>query len=163
MNALQYELLYRRLRLPLGMAALRLLGNLSEAEDIVQDAFALVWERIRAGQRPGDCKAYLYITVRNLCLNRVSATGATISSDDIAEPLDEVVHTAERDAALWRAVDRLPDRCRTVLLMVKRDGMTYREVADELGISVKTVDAQMAKAMKQLRGDASLPTVLMFF
>ena len=61
--------------------------------------------------------------------------------------MDEAVVAAR----LWTAIDALPDRCREVFLMAKRDGMTYREIAEELGISERTVEHQVSKALRLLR------------
>lgn len=64
---------------------------------------------------------------------------------------EEDVDTSERDAMLWRRIDALPDRCREVFLMSKRDGLTHKEISEELGISIKTVENQITKAFKSLR------------
>lgn len=57
-----------------------------------------------------------------------------------------------REAKLWTAIELLPERCREIFLMSKRDGMTYREIAEELNLSEKTVEHQISKALKTLRG-----------
>ena len=61
------------------------------------------------------------------------------------------MHHKWLDAALWNAVDALPPRCREVFLAVKRDGMSHADIAAQMGISVKTVEAQITKAMTRLR------------
>jgi RNA polymerase sigma-70 factor (ECF subfamily) len=75
----------------------------------------------------------------------------------------EAVDRSEREAKVWEIINDLPDRCREVFLMSKRDGMTYNEIAEELGISVKTVEHQISKALKKLRNDKDLQFVLIFF
>ena len=82
---------------------------------------------------------------------------------------DDVIDTSERDARLWKAVEDLPVRCRKVFLLCKRDGLSYREVAQTLGISEKTVENHVSKAMKALRkayglndGDRSLNISIFF-
>lgn len=67
------------------------------------------------------------------------------------EPTEEDIDTSERDARLWKALDELPPRCRTVFLMSKRDSMSNREIAEELSISIKTVENQITKAYSRLR------------
>jgi RNA polymerase sigma-70 factor (ECF subfamily) len=66
-------------------------------------------------------------------------------------------------ARLWTAIDALPDRCREVFLMAKRDGMTYREIAEELGISERTVEHQVSKALHLLRQQKSVFFRLLLF
>ena len=63
----------------------------------------------------------------------------------------EDIDTSERDAAVWKAIDELPERCRHIFLMSKRDGLSNEEIAVELGLSVKTVKNQLTKALSRLR------------
>ena len=160
----QFQSEYQRLCMPLGMYALRILGDIDEAEDVVQEVFAEVWHKVSVdGLEFANFKAYLYKSVRNACLKRLVEI-------DRHEPLamesdvsDDDVDTSERDARLWHAIDALPDRCREVFLMSKRDGLSHAEIASELGISVKTVENQIDKAFKRLRGDDRLKSGNIFF
>lgn len=68
---------------------------------------------------------------------------------------DDAMERSLHEAELWTAIDSLPRRCREVFLMSKRDGKRYREIAEELGISEKTVEHQISKALKTLRGKVS--------
>lgn len=74
---------------------------------------------------------------------------------------DEARDRSFTEARLWKLIDELPDRCREIFLMSKRDGMKYSEIAAELGISVKTVEHQISKALRRLR-DASSDRQLYF-
>lgn len=150
----EFEIEFKRLYVPLGMYALRLCGDADTADDVVQDAFVKAWE---ADADIRNFKAYMYKTVHNMALTRMTRDGMTLSIDDMDNDVtDEAIDTSERDARLWLAISRLPERCRMVLLLGKRDGLTYAEIAAELGISVKTVENQMAKAMKTLRGQRDI-------
>lgn len=150
MKKREFERYYSRLYMPLSMYALRLSGDLDEAKDIVQDAFADMWARIENGAQPESFKAYIYRMVRNACLRRCRPGFERIEEMEADVP-EEVVDTSERDAILWRAVDSLPDRCRAIFLLSKRDGLSNSEIAAELSISVKTVENQMTKAFASLR------------
>ena len=78
--------------------------------------------------------------------------GAPLAAiESVADISDEDIDTSERDAVLWTAIDALPERCRDIFLMSKRDGMSNAGIAAELGISVKTVENQMTKAFSRLR------------
>lgn len=74
-----------------------------------------------------------------------------LGEDSIPEISEENIDTSVRDARIWKAIDNLPEKCREVFLMSKRDGLTNEEIAEEMGISVKTVKNQMTKAFSRLR------------
>ena len=171
MDAKEFEKEYRRLLLPLGMYSLRMIMNVSESEDIVQTVFVNTWNMIQEGKVPDNLKSYLYCAVRNASLkylaNEIKTPFENIrEAEDVS---DDVIDTSERDARLWKAVEDLPVRCRKVFLLCKRDGLSYREVAQTLGISEKTVENHVSKAMKALRkayglndGDRSLNISIFF-
>ena len=94
----------------------------------------------------------MYGAVRNQAISRIRARNNSVAADMAAEVSDEEMDTSVRDAEVWNAIDRLPPHCREIFLLSKRDGLTYTEIADELGISVKTVENQISKALKTLRG-----------
>lgn len=66
----------------------------------------------------------------------------------------EVEDNSELAARLWTAIDSLPERCKKIFLMSKLEDKSYSEIAEELGVSVKTVEAQVTKAYKRLRTKA---------
>lgn len=158
MTEREYSRLFRRHYLPLGMFALRYCGETAEAEDIVQEAFVKVWQKFRSNDSPPDIRQYLYAVVRNIAVDRIrmSSRQPEYSLSDMEIPEDslvteEQIDTSERDARIWREIGRLPERCRQVFLLSKRNGLSNKEIADELGISVKTVENQMTKALAHLR------------
>lgn len=152
MDAGRFSKYYNELQLPLGMFALRLLGDVDLAAEVVQRAFVATWEKIADGADIVSVKAYMYRAVRNEALTELRRlAGATADVEEAAEITDEVIDNSERDAALWHAIDCLPPRCREVFLMSKRDGLSNAEIAAELDISVKTVEAQMTRALHRLR------------
>lgn len=169
MTPREFEKEYNRLLLPLGMYALRMVMNVSEAEDIVQNAFVNVWNRIQASEEPGNLKSYLYRAVRNASLKFLAKEKNTDEDIENAEDVaEEEIDTSERDARLWQAVSELPPKCREVFLMSKRDNYSYQEIADVLGISIKTVENHITKAMKSLRKaygikDKSISIPIFFF
>lgn len=151
MNRHEFELQFKSLYLPLGMYALRLVNDIDQAEDIVQEAFLKSWNRIEQGEEIGNFKRWMYRCVRNECISFIRSCKETVGIEEIPEAGDEAIDTSERDARIWRAVDDLPDKCREIFLMSKRDGMSGDEIASELGISIKTVKNQMTKALARMR------------
>lgn len=151
MTSKEFEEYFRKLYLPLGMYALRLVDDADVAEDLEQDAFMKAWLYIENGNEIENLTSFMYRTLRNECLKYLRDRHEMLGEDFIPEISEEDIDTSLRDARIWRAIDRLPEKCREVFLMSKRDGLTNEEIAEEMGISVKTVKNQMTKAFGRLR------------
>lgn len=158
LTAEEFERSYKSLYKPLCLFALRYTQQLDEAEDIVQQTFAEVWDRSRLEVPIEHLKSYLYQAVRNRSLSFLSkpvpfeTTDLLPDVEDLTE--EERIRDAEQDARLWEAIDKLPPERKKILLLSKRDGLKYQEIADELHISIKTVENQISKALKSLRETA---------
>ncbi len=159
------DALFKQYYRPLCLYAAHYLnGDIVASEDIVQDCFVKLWQR---DQRDVTKKrAFLYTAVRNACidtLRRQLPEMTDIDPSDIEGVIsdEEAVSRSEQEAKVWEVINALPGRCREVFLMAKRDGMTYNEIAEELDISVKTVEHQISKALKKLRNSKGLQFVLM--
>lgn len=151
------DLLFQQFYRPLCMYALHYLQDIAQVEDMVQDAFVTMIEQQQNGKEINSHKAYLYTTVRNNCLDMIrkeqqSVTMIMPQDADGAISDEEAAERSFHEAELWTAIDSLPERCRIIFLMAKRDGKRYREIATELGITEKTVEHQVSKALKILRG-----------
>ena len=161
------EELFRYNYRPLCLYALHYLGDSDMAEDVVQECFATLWEKLEAGLAVANRRAYLYMTVRNRCLAQLRRKGMQTESlkpydtygiiDD-----DDAQERSQIEARLWTAIDSLPEKCREVFLMSKRDGLKYEEIATELGISENTVRNQISKALKVLK-DGAIKIFMFFF
>lgn len=151
MTRREFELHFKNLYLPLGMYALRIVGDVEASEDAVQEAFIKAWMAIETGSEIGYFRSYMYQIVRNECISQLRKQKETVGLDSVPEIDDETVDTSVRDARIWKAVDGLPEKCREVFLLSKRDGLTNEEIAEELNISIKTVKNQMTKAFARLR------------
>lgn len=161
------EELFRYNYRPLCLYALHYLGDSDMAEDVVQECFAALWEKLEAGMAVANRRAYLYMTVRNRCLDQLRRKGMQTESlkpydtygiiDD-----DDAQERSQIEARLWTAIDSLPEKCREVFLMSKRDGLKYEEIATELGISENTVRNQISKALKVLK-DGAIKIFMFFF
>ena len=139
-----FKLYYRQLCI----YALHFTEDLGAVEDIVQDAFVGLWQK---KDEVRDVKSYLYASVRNKCISYIKKQrgGADELPEDL--PSEDLEDRSEMEARLWSAIDSLPERRRQVLLMSKRDGMKYEDIAYMLGISVNTVRNQISKALQSLR------------
>ena len=137
-----FKLYYRQLCI----FALHFTEDSGAAEDIVQEAFVGLWQR---KDEVRDVKPYLYASVRNKCISYLKRAGEDELPEDI--PSEDLEDRSEMEARLWSAIDSLPERRRQVLLMSKRDGMKYEDIAYMLGISVNTVRNHISKALQALR------------
>lgn len=156
------EILFRQHYRPLCLFALHLINDVASAEDIVMDSYLKLWDKWQREEIKNP-KSYLYIAVRNACYDRNQAIShnPNISLENEEKAIDAIPsedlsmaeEQANIEANVWTALDTLPKKCREIFLMSKRDGMSYREIADELHLSVKTVEAQITKAYKRLRED----------
>ena len=147
----EFDIYFRNLYLPLGMFALRIVGDAETAEDLVAESFSKVWQKIIAGSEIENFKAYMYMAVRNECLLYLRNKKETEDIENIPDITEDSIDTSERDAKIWKAIDELPEKCRQVFLLSKRDGLSNEEIAEEMGISIKTVKNQMTKAFSRLR------------
>lgn len=129
------------------------------AEEMVQNVFYKIWERTEQLSIQGSIKAYLYRAVYNESLNylkhqKVRATYQThtlwVMKDQTDNASKKILHR-ELSEKLQQALTTLPEQCRTIFQMSRFEELRYREIADQLAISVKTVENQMGKALKLLR------------
>jgi RNA polymerase sigma-70 factor (ECF subfamily) len=148
------DLLFRNYYRPLCLYALHYLKDVDDAEDVVQDCFVRMME---AEEEPQNARAWLFTAVRNRCIDLLRRhnpllTGILPEDQDGQISDEEAQERSFSEARLWEAIDQLPVRCREVFLLAKRDGLTYREIAQRLHLSEKTVEHQVSKALKRLRG-----------
>jgi RNA polymerase sigma-70 factor (ECF subfamily) len=137
--------------------AFTILKDNEEAKDIVQLAFSNLWQKRYQINMETGARAYLYTSVHNLCLNTVwKKTNARHYQAHLAalakryESSDVVVEKELAAKIAW-ALDQLPPRCREIFLASRFEEKKYAEIAADMNISVKTVEAQMGKALAQLR------------
>lgn len=144
-----------------------------DAENIVQDVFLLLWEKREVLQIETSISSYLFSLVKNRSLNYLrhktiadeykQELEAKLSS---LEMLNDSFSTDEDiENILTSAIEKLPERCREIFLKSRMEGKKYREIAEEMKLSVNTIENQMAIALKKLRTELKdyLPLLLFFF
>lgn len=153
-----FESLFRTWYPELVGVAERMLGDRSAGEEVVQDVLLQLWQKRDSLSIRTSIRAYLYRSVRNRSLNELRHERVArmkephLAADGTAQPAAPArVIEAEMLAALHRAMAELPPRCREVFELSRVHGLQYREIADTLEISVKTVEAQMGKALRIMR------------
>ncbi len=139
--------------------AFTILKNEEEAEEMVQQVFFKLWERSENLSFTGSVTAYLYRAVHNESLNfikhqKVKASHqlhVAYSMKNQSEHAQGKMISKELENKFREALNELPEQCRTVFQLSRFEDMKYREIADKLDISVKTVENHMGKALKLLR------------
>lgn len=150
--------LFDRHHRPLLLDAARLLHDADACQDLVQDAFADLWRRRAELDIQTSVGAYLRRMVINKTLNYLKSQRRFAYGDEQAwadasdMPVEPVVSGGgSLEELLRRAIQALPEKCRLVFSLSRFEQMSNREIAGALGISVKTVENQMTKALRILR------------
>ncbi len=138
----------------------RMLGERTEAEDVLQDAFSRLW--MHAGRfDPASARftTWFYRVVANACTDRLRRRGRTRplpenwDAPDTAPAADAGVAKAQAAVAVRRALDRLPARQRLAIILCYYEGVTNKEAAVVLGVSVKALESLLVRARRRLRID----------
>ena len=138
--------------------ACTILKDEAAAEEIVQQVFYKLWEKRESLNELQSVTAYLYRSVHNECLNYVKHSKvkaahkahAVYAGKEAVNPSDPVIQK-ELQQRIETAINELPEQCRAIFQMSRFEDLKYREIAEKLGISVKTVENQMGKALRTLR------------
>lgn len=156
----QYEKLFHSLFtalfMPLAGYANKLVQDYDMAKDIVHNVFTTLWENRESTDFESPVKPYLYRSVHNRCLNALRDRKRTTEPTDFlllpdSDPDQELMNTTELENRVHHILESLPEKCREVFRLSRFEELKYSEIADRLGISVKTVEAQMSKAIKVFR------------
>jgi RNA polymerase sigma-70 factor (family 1) len=139
--------------------AVHFLNKTEVAEDVVADIFSNMW--MKPGKLSGihNVEAYLYTSVKNACFDQVKREQKSIQKAGMLtehlSPSNLTMETKELTLLLKNAIAALPEQRRLVFLLVKEHGRKSVEVAEILGISVRTVENQLYKAVKTLANEIS--------
>jgi RNA polymerase sigma-70 factor, ECF subfamily len=147
--------------------------DIDASEEVVQEVMLKIWVNRDSLIITSSIRSYLFRAVRNGCMNvlkhidireEYKAARELDTRESQRSGEDEMI-VSELEQKIREAIDRLPLERRKVFIMSRYDGLTYNQIAEKLGISVKTVENQMGKALKTLRTELSdyLPWVILFF
>lgn len=157
-NEMAFDIIFNSYYKLLVIYARRLLGTTADAEDVVMDSFTTLWERRTEISHNKSLNAFLYKLVYNRSVDSIrknnskenylrTGSGSEVELPDFETSRDQI----EEIEILYSAIESLPDQCQRVFNMNKFEGKKYREIAEELSISIKTVENHMGKALKILR------------
>lgn len=150
--------LFDRYFTPLTVYADKMLQDKDEATDIVQSLFVSVYEN-RQGLEVQNVRSFLFQSTHNRCLNHIKhqnvhtqfASHALNTADIESNAIEEAIEASELEARLAAALNQLPAQCKHIFEMSRVDGLTNAEIAEQLGLSKRTVETQISNALKQLR------------
>jgi RNA polymerase sigma-70 factor (ECF subfamily) len=152
---IKFELLFRELFKPLCGFSLKYVGDVDQARGLVHEVFVAVWEKLDKLPLDINYRSYLYTAVRNRSLNYLRDKKKHVTLQNIPESrLTEVnsgLETSELEREIEMAIQLLPEKCRMVFELSRKEDLKYAEIAQKMGISIKTVEAQMSKALSSLR------------
>ena len=157
-DAAAYEKVFQTYYRPMTAYAFRFLGNLPDSESIVQDVFLRLWQKRGEIMITSSLMHYLFRSVKNHCINfleheRIKTRYQTfvIQNDNDRNDYNEFFPELDIMNRIETAIATLPPKRQEIFRLAREEGLKYREIADKLELSVKTVETQMTLALKQLR------------
>lgn len=157
-DILKLENLFDQLHQGLIYFATQYLKNEDEAIEVVNDSFMAIWERRETLPLDDSVKGYLYTTVRNKCLNKIKKSNPEKYSEDVQEinkgeeyTIQHSLEAVETEIQINAAIDSLPKRCKEIFLLSRKEGMSYKQIAETLGLTPKTIENQIGIALKHLK------------
>jgi RNA polymerase sigma-70 factor, ECF subfamily len=143
------------------LMACRYLKNVEQSEEIVNDVFLKIWEDGSTMTIESSLKSYLYRAIINRCLNEIQKNKRELNmAVDLFNSQDESyelrqIEENELKIILYKAIEKLPDQCKKVFELSRFEELKQQEIADKLGISIKTVKNHITHALKELSKSVS--------
>lgn len=167
-----FEELFKSQFKPLCAFAFKYLKDIDIAKEIVHDAFVNLWQKRDNIDLQKSIKSYLFTTVNNRSLNYIRDNKKFVKNEYLEQNYsgsekfvdNDLLIEQELKLKITETLEKLPEKCRRVFEMSRYEGKKYREIAEELKISEKTVEAHISKALRSLKENLSeYLTVLIFF
>lgn len=160
---LAFEILFRKYYVRLCGFANKFIVNFTESEEIVQEVFLNIWKKRDQLSLDDEIRPYLFKSVQNLCFNFIEHQKVVDNYSTVIKVVyknhvedfssyESVLYT-EFQSRVDVAIGSLPEQCRTIFQMSRQDGLKYAEIAEKLGLSVKTVETQMSRALAKLKNE----------
>ena len=154
-----YETIFKAYYKSVFISALRITKDKNTADDACQEVFLELWKNKAKLKITSSLKAYLHRGAVNRSLNIIKSRNRhagqdleqTIEPTSKADTPQQITEYKELKSTIDEGINQLPERCRLVFVLSRHEGKKYKEIAEIMGISVKTVENQMLKALKTLR------------
>lgn len=159
-----FDQLFRRFYPALCYFARRFLPAEGMAEEAVQDSLFKLWQKRQYFENYNAVKAFLYISTKNACLDGVVQEQRKLKREDtwyqqqekIEPAVEEQLIRTEVLLEISRAINELPEQCKKVMKMSYEQGMSGKEIADAMGLSVSTVNNQKARGLSLMKKSLSI-------
>jgi RNA polymerase sigma-70 factor (ECF subfamily) len=162
--------IYKRYWEKLFVVANNRLKDGADAEEVVQDVFFSIWKRRRTLELQFTLHTYLSVAVKYQIINRQASLYKKAIHEEVTEGTVQGVDTTclwfsekELKQQLALSINKLPEKCRTVFLKSREEGKTNAQIADELQISEKTVEAHITRAIHSLKGSLQITVPLLMY
>ncbi|MCU0376959.1 MAG: RNA polymerase sigma-70 factor [Bacteroidales bacterium] len=155
----EFETLFRSSYVSLVRYAQTILKDHDTSEEIVQELFFRLWQDRESLKIESSLKGYLFRSVHNRSLHYIEhqkvvdrhAGEVAARAEIVSEPVTETIYYNELQIRIARVLDRLPVRCSEIFKMNRFEGLKYCEIAEKLSVSLKTVESNMGRALKEFR------------
>ncbi|MBN2890326.1 MAG: RNA polymerase sigma-70 factor [Bacteroidales bacterium] len=156
LNNIEFEELFKEYFKPLVNFSNKFLNDIDAAKEVVHDVFVNLWEKRNEIDPEKSIKSYLYTSVNNRSLNFIRDNKKFVRDEIILQNEQNVENTDTfAESEIQRIIDKtladLPPKAREVFEMSRYQNLKYREIAEKLGLSQKTVETHMSRALKDLR------------
>ena len=137
--------------------ASKYIGDMDTSKEIVHNVFLNIWENRNEFDWDKPAKSYLFTSVYNRSINYIrdhkkfASTDVNLELETKSEEFSNGMEVAELEGKIKQALQKLPEKCREIFELSRFEGKKYAEIADHLGLSVKTIETQMSKALKILK------------
>lgn len=152
------ETLYKSRARLLRYYATSMIGSEEDSREIVDDVFLAVWNNRDRIDMSRNVEAYLKRSVRNRCINHLKKrrlqlveSGDDLIHDQQMPSADELIHIADLELFIYESIEQLPPKCREIFIMSRDQKLSHKEIAQNLGLSAKTVENQISIALNKLR------------
>ena len=155
-----FELFFKQHYKDLCNYAFYYLKNAEDAEEVVQDIFYILWKN-RKELNIKSIKSYMYQSVKNNCLQQIRLRSVNEkfigyvkhAYKEQGDQADKILNAKDINQIIEETLNSLPERCRQIFKLSRYEGLKYREIAAKLSISIKTVEANMGKALMHFRNN----------
>jgi RNA polymerase sigma-70 factor (ECF subfamily) len=154
-----FDFIFRKYYKILTVQATRFVHDQDTAQSLVQDCFVRFWEKQQQLPNVEDIYYYLLFMVRNRCIDhlreykRTQQLFITKQTETTENEAESSIEADDLKFHLWLTIAKLPNRCRKAFEYSRIDGLSYAQIANEMGISQKAVEALISRALKLLRAD----------
>jgi len=150
-----FDELFRKYYRRLVNFSMNVVKNKDSAEEVVQDLFVTLWEKKDKLQLKVSLKAYLYRAVYNNSIHYYKKQQRFVHNDvelseELSDDYTDILEQSELEERIYQTIEQLPEKCKEIFKLKRFDELKNKEIAEQLRISIKTVETQMTRALKFL-------------